>query len=56
MFILVIIALAGISLYFLLKPPTDFQNEQALRYKSISEPELAVTKKQSMPRGFGKVF
>ena len=55
MFILIVIALAGISLYFLLKPPTDFQNEQALRCESISEHELAVTKKQSM-LGFGKVL
>jgi hypothetical protein len=55
MLILVIISLAGISLYFLLKPPTDFQYEQALRCESISEPELVIIKKQNMPpvRGFG---
>ena len=58
MFIVVIIVLAGISLYFLLKPPADFQNEQALRYESISESELVVTKQQSTSslRRFGKVF
>ena len=58
MFIIVIIALAGISLYFLLKPPADFQNEQALSCESISEPELVVTKKLSTPslRGFAKIF
>ncbi len=47
MFTFIIIALAGISLYFLLKPPADFQNVQALRSESISEPELVAAKKQS---------
>lgn len=58
MFVLVIITLAGISLYFLLKPPANFQNELVLRYESISETELVVRGKQSMPTlsGFGKVY
>ncbi len=53
MFILVIIALAGFSLYFLLKPPTDYKNGQTLRSESSSEPESAVTKKNSMPASSG---
>ncbi|MDR3587245.1 MAG: hypothetical protein P4L59_18315 [Desulfosporosinus sp.] len=58
MFVLIIIALAGLSLYFLLKPPTDFKNEPKSRRESLSEPELAVTKKDSRPttKGFRKVL
>ena len=58
MFTFIIIALAGISLYFLLKPPADFQNEQAFRCESIYETELVVTRKPSMPtiRVLGKDF
>lgn len=40
MFILVIIILAGFSLYVLLKPPTDFQNILASTDESNSEIDL----------------
>lgn len=40
MFILVIIILAGFSLYVLLKPPTDFQNALASTDESNSELDI----------------
>lgn len=57
MFILIIITLAGISLYVLLKPSTDFEYEQALRIEPISEPKLEVMEQRSKPtvRELGKV-
>lgn len=58
MFMVIFFALAGISLYVLLKPPTDFEYEQASRIEPIAEPELEVTKQQSKPtlRKLGKVY
>lgn len=58
MFMVIIFTLAGISLYFLLKPPTDFEYEQASRIKPIAEPELEVTEQRSKPtvRKLGKLF
>ena len=47
--IIFFISFAGISLYFLLKPSTDIEYEQALRIEPISEPKSKVTKQRSTP-------
>lgn len=58
MFMVIIFALAGISLYVLLKPPTDLEYEQASGIEPIVEPELEVTERRSKPtiRKLGKVY
>ena len=58
MFMVIFFALAGISIYVLLKPPTDFEYEQASRIEPIVEPESEATVQQSKPtlRKLGKVY
>ena len=49
MFMVIIFTLAGFSIYVLLKPPTDFEYQQASRIEPIVEPKLEVTEQQSNP-------
>lgn len=49
MFVAIFIILAGIALYFLLKPSTAMEYEQALSIKPISELELEVKEQRSKP-------
>jgi len=45
MFMLIIFAFAGISLYFLLKPPAETEYEHATRFEPITGPELETEKR-----------
>ena len=58
MFMVIIIILAGISLYALLKPPTDLEYEQALIIEPITTPQLEITEQRCKPtvRKLDKVY